>query len=111
MNQPISSCLIHFEKHINLGTALQSDPPISESDDLDQRNFEPPEFMDTSEDYTYSSLSSSASQNPEGKQKSIQYPTSGSVYGRGETFMDQCNTDRLETRKRHLYYSFASRDE
>jgi hypothetical protein len=115
MNQPISSCLTHFEERINLATALQSDPPISESDDMDQPNFEPSTFMDTSEDYTHSSLFSSASQNAEDKQNPFdikKHPSSGSVYGRGETFMDQCNTDKFtEKRKRHLYYPFASRDE
>jgi hypothetical protein len=115
MNQPISSCLTHYEERINLATALQSDPPISESDDIDQQSFEPPHFMDTSEDYSHSSLSSSASKNPEDKQNPFnikKHPTSGSVYGRGETFMDQCNKDRFtEMRKGHLYYPFASRDE
>jgi hypothetical protein len=119
MNQPISSCLTHFEECINIATTLQSDRPVSESDDMDQQSFEPPDFMDTVEDYSLaasrSSLSASTSQNSEDKQNPFnikKHPTSGSVYGRGETFMDQCNKDRFtEMRKGHLYYPFVSRDE
>jgi hypothetical protein len=33
MNQPFSSCLTHFEECINIATALQSVPTISENDD------------------------------------------------------------------------------
>jgi hypothetical protein len=113
MNQPFSSCLTHFEECINIATTLQSDS--SESDDMGQQSFEPPSFMDTAEDYFASSLPASASQNPEDSRNPFnikKHPTSGSVYGRGETFMDQCDKDRFaERRNAHLYYPFASRDE
>ena len=121
MNQPISSCLTHFEERINIATALQLDPQISENDDMDQQSFKPPDFMDTEDDYSLASsrsslaASASTSQNLEDKQNPFnieKHPTSSSVYGRGETFMDQCNKDRFsERRKGHLYYPFASRDE
>ena len=119
MNQPISSCLTHFQECIDIATTLQSDPTISESDDMDQQSFETPDFMDTVEDYlpasSRSSLPASTSQNPVNKQSPFnikKHPTSGSVYGFGETFMDQCDKDRFtEKRKGHLYYPFASRDE
>jgi hypothetical protein len=119
MNQPISSCLTHFEECINIATTLQTDPTISESDDMGRQSFEPPDFMDTAEDHllvsSRSSPPASTSQNPEDKQNPFnikKHPTSGSVYGRGETFMDQCDKDRFtEMRKGHLYYPFASRDE
>jgi hypothetical protein len=119
MNQPISSCLTHFKEHINIATTLQLDPPISENDDMDQQSFKPPDFMDTADDYSLasscSSLAASTSQNPEDKQNPFnikKHPTSSSVYGCGETFMDQCNKDRFsERRKGHLHYPFALRDE
>jgi C2H2 type zinc finger protein len=119
MNQPFSSCLTHFEECINIATTLQSDPTISEGDNLDRQSFEPPGFMDTAEDCLLASSRSSppasTSQNPEDKQNPFnikKHPTSGSVYGRGETFMDQCDKDRFtEKRTGHLYYPFASRDE
>lgn len=108
MNQPFSSCLTYFEESINIATA------ISESDDVGQQSFEPPNFMDTAEDYFASSFLST-SQNPEDRRNPFnikKHPTSGSVYGRGETFMDQCDKDKFtERRKAHLYYPFASRDE
>jgi hypothetical protein len=117
MNQPISSCLTHYEECINIATTLQvqSGPAISESDDIDQQSFEPPDFMDTAEDYFASSLPASTSPNPEDGRNPFnikKHPSSGSVYGRGETFMDQCEKDEFtERRKAHLYYPFASRDE
>lgn len=119
MNQPISSCLTHFEECVNIATTLQPDPTISESDNMDRQRFEPSDFMDTAEDYlpaSYrSSLPASTSQNPEDKQNPFnikKHPTSGGVYGCGETFMDQCDKDRFtEMRKGNLYYPFASRDE
>ena len=119
MNQPISSCLTHFQECIDISTTLQSASTISESDEMDRQSFEPPDFMDTAEDYilasSCSSLPSSTSQNPVTKQNPFhikKHPTSGSVYGCGETFMDQCDKDRFtEMRKGHLYYPFASRDE
>lgn len=75
--------------------------------------------MDTAEDYLLASSPSyrpaSTSQNPDDKQNPFnikKHPTSGSVYGCGETFMDQCDKDSFsEKRKGHLYYPFASRDE
>jgi hypothetical protein len=119
MNQPISSCLTHFEECINIAATLQPDPPLSESDDSDRQSFVPPDFMETAEDYllasSRSSLPSSTSENPEDKQNPFDiknHPTSGRIYGRGETFMDRCDKDRFtEMRKGHLYYPFASRDE
>jgi hypothetical protein len=117
MNQPISSCLTHYEECINIATSLQVDPSISESDGIDQQPFEPPGYMDTGEDYSLpsSSHSTSASQNPEEKMNPFnikKHHTSGSLYGRGDTFMDQCNKDRFhEMRKGDLYYPFMSRDE
>jgi hypothetical protein len=115
MNQPFSSCLTHFEECTNIATTLQSGPTISESDDTGQQGFEPPNFMDTAEDYFASSLPATTSQNPEDRQNPFnikKHPTSGSVYGRGETFMDQCDKDTFaERRKGNLFYPFASRDE
>ena len=112
MNQPISSCLTHFEERIDIATTLQSDLTISENDDMGRQSFEAPDFMDTAEDLL---LASKSSQNPEDSQNPIvikKHPTSGIVYGCGETFMDQCDKDRFtETRKGCLYYPFASRDE
>ena len=115
MNQPISSCLTHFEERIDIATALQSDPTISESDesdDMGRQSFEAPDFMDTAEDLL---LASESYQNPEDPKNPFiikKHPTSGSVYGRGETFMDQCDKDRFtEMRKGCLYYPFASREE
>jgi hypothetical protein len=55
MNQPISSCLTHFQECIDIATTLQSTPTISESDDMDRQSFEPPDFMDTAEDYILAS--------------------------------------------------------
>lgn len=117
MNQPFSSCLTHFEECINIATTLQSGPTISESDDMDQQGFEPPFFMDTAEDYFVSSIPASTCQNPEDEDKqnpfnSKKHPTSGSVYGRGETFMDKCDKDKFtERRTGNIYYPFASRGE
>jgi hypothetical protein len=121
MNQPFSSCLTHFEECINIATTLQSGPIISESDesdDMGQHSFEPPDFMDTAEDHftsSRSSLPASTSQNSEDGQNPFnikKHPTSGSVFGCGETFMDQCDKDKFtESRKGHLYYPFKSRDE
>ena len=115
MNQPISSCLTHFEECINIATTLQSDLTISESDDMGQQSFEPPDFMDTAEDYFASSLPATTSQNPGDRQNPFsikKHPTSGSVYGPGETFTDQCDKDKFtERRKGNLYYPFALRDE
>ena len=119
MNQPISSCLTHFEECVDIATTLQSDLTISESDNMDRQSFEPPEFMDTAEDCllasSRSSLPASTSQNLEDKQNPFnikKHPTSSSVYGCGETFMDKCDKDRFtEMRKGCLYYPFASRDE
>jgi hypothetical protein len=112
MNQPFSSCLTHFEECINIATTL---PTISESDDMGQQGFEPPNFMDTAEDYFVSSLPASTPQNPEDEQNPFnikKHPTSGSVYGRGETFMDQCDKDKFtERRTGNIYYPFASRGE
>jgi len=113
MNQPVSSCLTHYEECINIATTLQSGPLVSESDDIGQRSFEPPNFMDTAEDYFTSSLSPSP--NPEDRRNPFnikKHPSSGSVHGRGETFMDRCEEDKFsERRKAHLYYPFASRIE
>ena len=115
MNQPFSSCLTHFEESINIATALQSVPTISESDDTGQQSFEPTGFMDTAEDYFASSLPASTSQNPEDSRNPFninKHPTSSSVYGCGETFMDRCDKDKFtERRKGNIYYPFASRDE
>jgi hypothetical protein len=115
MNQPFSSCLTHFEECINIATTLQSGPNISESDDMGQQNFELPDFMDTADDYFVPSLPASTSENPEDTRNPFtikKHPTSGSVYGRGETLMDQCDKDKFtERRKENLYYPFASRDE
>jgi hypothetical protein len=41
MNQPFSSCLMHFEECINIANTLQSGPEISESEDMGQQSFEP----------------------------------------------------------------------
>ncbi|KAF8809172.1 hypothetical protein BYT27DRAFT_7222697 [Phlegmacium glaucopus] len=119
MNQLFSSCLTHFEECIDIATTLQSGPAISESDDTGQQSFELPGFMDTAEDYlpasSHSSLPASTSPNPGDRRNPFNiknYPTSGQVFGRGETFMDQCDKDRYtEMRKGHLYYPFTSRDE
>ena len=118
MNQPFSSCLTHFEECISIATTLQSGPKISESDDMGQHSFEPPNFMDTAEDDYFSPslpVSASTSQTPEDKQNPFnikKHPTSGSVYGSGETFMDHCDKDKFtESRKRNVYYPFASKDE
>ncbi|KAF8817000.1 hypothetical protein BYT27DRAFT_7325734 [Phlegmacium glaucopus] len=121
MNQPSSSCLTHFEEHINIFNALQSGPTTSESDDMGQESFEPPDFMDTMEDSLRTSPHSplspptAASQNPEDRVNPFsirKHPTSGSLFGHGETFMDQFDKDTFtETRKEHLYYPFASGDE
>ena len=119
MNQPTSSCLTHFEECVDIATTLQSDPTISESDNMDRQSFEPPDFMDTAEDClpasSRSSLPASTSQNLDDKKNPFnvkKHPTSGSVYGHGETFMDKCDKDRFtEMRKGHLYYPFTSRDE
>ncbi|KAF8800625.1 hypothetical protein BYT27DRAFT_7216906 [Phlegmacium glaucopus] len=86
---------------------------------MGQQSFEPPGFMDTAEDYlpasSHSSLPASTSPNPEDRQNPFNiknHPTSGQVFRRGETFMDQCDKDRYtEMRKGHLYYPFTSRDE
>jgi hypothetical protein len=115
MNQPFSSCLTHFEECINIATTLQSGPTISESDDMGQQNFEPPDCMDTADDYFAPSLPASTSENTEDTRNPFtitKHPTSGSVYGHGETLMDQCDKDKFtERRKENLYYPFASRDE
>ena len=109
MNQPYSSCLTHFKECINIATTLQSGP--TESDDI-QQSFD---FMDTAQDYFASSLPASTTQNPEDRRSPFNIkknPTSGSVYGCGETFMDQCDNDNFsERRKGNIYYPFASRDE
>ncbi|KAF8808228.1 hypothetical protein BYT27DRAFT_7255727 [Phlegmacium glaucopus] len=120
MNQPSSSCLTHFEERINIFNALQSGPTTSESDDMGQESFEPPNFMDTMEDSLQTSPHSplspptAASQNPEDGVNPFsirKHPTSGSLFGRGETFMDQFDKDTFtETRKEHLYYPFALGD-
>ncbi|KAF8801574.1 hypothetical protein BYT27DRAFT_7261911 [Phlegmacium glaucopus] len=73
----------------------------------------------TAEDYlpasSHSSLIVSTSPNPEDRRNTFNiknHPTSGQVFGCGETFMDQCDKDRYtEMRKGHLYYPFTSRDE
>jgi hypothetical protein len=115
MNQPISSCLTHFEECINIATTLQPRPTISESDDMGQQSFEPPHYMDTAEEYFAASPSASTSQNPEDEPNPFnikKHPTSGHVYGRGETFMDRCDKDKFtERREGNIYYPFASRDE
>jgi hypothetical protein len=115
MNQPFSSCLMHFEECINIANTLQSGPEISESDDMGQQSCEPPNFMDTAEDYFAPSIPASTSPNPEDGRNPFnikKHPTSGSVYGCGETLMDQCDKDKFtERRKARLYYPFASRDE
>ena len=115
MNQPFSSCLTHFEECIDIATTLQSRPTISESEDMGQQTYEPLDFMDTAEEYIVSSLPASTSQNSEERRNPFnikKHPTSGSVYGCGETFMDQCNNDKFsERRQGNIYYPFASRDE
>jgi hypothetical protein len=115
MNQPFSSCLTHFEECIDIATTLQSGPTISESDDMGQQSYEPLDFMDTAEEYFVPSLPASTSKNPEDRRSPFnikKHPTSGSVFGRGETFMDQCDNDKFaEKRKGNIYYPFASRDE
>ena len=115
MNQPFSSCLTHFEECINIAANLQSVPTISESDDTAQQSFEPPGFMDTAEDYFAPSLPADTSQNPKDSRNPFnikKHPTSSSVYGCGETFMDRCDKDEFtERRKGNIYYPFASRDE
>ena len=82
---------------------------------MSQQNFEPPDLMDTSEDYFASSLPASTSQNPKDRQNPFnikKHPTSGNIYGSGETFMDQCNEDKFsERRKNNIYYPFTLRDE
>lgn len=89
---------MHFKEQINIVTTLQSGPTISESDDTGQQSFELPDFMDTAEDHLLasarSSLPASTSQNSEDSQIPFsikKHPTSGSVFGCGETFMDQCD--------------------
>jgi len=70
MNQPISSCLTHFEERIDIATALQSDPTISESDesdDMGRQSFEAPDFMDTAEDLLLASLIAGGEINEGGK--------------------------------------------
>jgi hypothetical protein len=117
MNQPFSSCLMHFEECIDITTNLSSVPTISESDDAGQQSFEPSDFMDTAEGYFASSLPADTSQNPKDSDTRnpfniTKHPTSGSVYGCGETFMDRCDKDKFaERRKGNIYYPFASRDE
>ena len=115
MNQPISSCLTHFEECINIATNLQSAPTISESDDTGQQSFEPRDFMDTADDYFTPSLPADTSQKPKDRQNRFnveKHPTSSSVYGYGETFMDRCDENKFaERRKGNIYYPFASRDE
>jgi hypothetical protein len=115
MNQPISSCLTHYEECINIATNLQSVPTVSETDDTGQQSFEPPDFMDTAEDYFTQSLPADNSQNPKDSRNPFnikKHPTSSSVYGCGETFMDQCDKDKFtERRNENVYYPFALRDE
>ena len=106
---------MHFEECIDIATNLQSVPTIPESDDTGQQSFEPPDFMDTAEDYFASSLPADTSQNPKDSRNPFNiktHPTSGSVYGCGETFMDRCDKDKFtEKRKGNIYYPFALRDE
>ena len=116
MNQPVSSCLTHFEECINIATTLQSGLTMSGGDNTGQQSFEPPDFMDTAEDYPAStSRPATASQNPEDRQNPFiikKHPTSSRVYGPGETFIDQCDKDKFaERRKGNIYYPLASRDE
>ncbi|KAF8805258.1 hypothetical protein BYT27DRAFT_7258363 [Phlegmacium glaucopus] len=113
MNQPSSSCLTHFEERINIFNALQSGPTTSESDDMGQESFEPPDFMDTMEDSLRTSPHSplspptAASQNPEDGVNPFsirKHPTSGSLFDVARRSWINLTRIHLQKRGRALYY-------
>jgi hypothetical protein len=125
MNQPVSSCLTHFQEQINISNARCTSPTTTEAlelaDDEALHLENPPELLDfvdilnnhlPSESLpAHSSLKPPDSiQNPFRIQE---HPNVAKVFGRGHTFMDQFDNDDFASARRqgHIYYPFASRDE
>jgi hypothetical protein len=132
MNQPVSSCLTHFQELINIGNARCSSPTttVNEAPELadNETHLEnPPEllyFVDTPNDHlpslpAHSSLNppdASSTRNAEAIWNPFriqEHPKAAKVFGRGPTFMDQFDNDDFASARRqgHIYYPFASRDE
>lgn len=131
MNQPISSCLTHYQERINMAVSLQTAVPV-------EPTYSPPEnHMDIDDPeahraqvHTSSALSADSipplfqrlptelenrnTVTPELPSFTIKrHPTSGKVFGHGTTFLDQFDSDKFSDARKHgcLYYPFASRKE
>jgi hypothetical protein len=125
MNQPVSSCLTHFQEQIKISNACCTSPTTTVSEALELAHNEtlhfenPPEllyFVDTLNDHL-PSLPTHSSLNPPDSIRNPfrirEHPNAAKVFGRGHTFMDQFNNDDFASARRqgHIYYPFASRDE
>ena len=118
MNQPISSCLTHFQELINIADTLQKGAQTADHQ-LVEENYEPLYSMDTTEDI-FSAPPFCSPQAPPRNTETVQYPfkikkhpTASKIFGHGNTFMDQFDSDNFASARcqGYLYYPFASRDE
>ena len=123
MNQPVSSCLTHFQELIDITNTLQrrtTPQPAS-----DHGGSQPLYFMDTTEDAppadpVYSTFNPEA---PPPRNTGTQtagnpftikkHPTASKTFGCGNTFMDHFDNNNfaLARSQGYLYYPFAGRDE
>jgi hypothetical protein len=126
MNQPISSCLTHFQELLDIANTLQTKATTPAQLTDHQLGEEPLSFMDTTDDPFSAPLADSVhasfspSEAPRRNTKTVQnplriekHPTAGQVFGRGETFMDKFDNDDHASARSNgfLYYPFASRHE
>ena len=117
MNQPVSSCLTHFQELIDIANTLQPASDHGTSQSL--------YFMDTTEDAppadpVHSTFNPEAppprntgTQTTENPFRIKKHPTAGKTFGRGNTFMDHFDNDGFASARSqgYLYYPFAGRDE
>ena len=122
MNQPVSSCLTHFQELIDIANTLQrrTIPQPASDNGMSQ----PLCFMDTTEDappdLVHSTFNSEASPPRNTRTRTTEHPfrikkhpMAGKTFGRGDTFMDHFDNDGFASARSQgcLYYPFASRDE
>jgi len=121
MNQPVSSCLTHFQEQINISSARCASPTTTVSEALELTDNEtlhfenPPDLLyltDSQNDHLLS-LPAPSSLNHPNPFRIQEHPNAAKVFGRGHTFMDQFDNDDFASARRqgHIYYPFASRDE
>jgi hypothetical protein len=116
MNQPVSSCLTHFQELINIASTLQTRATTVQSTDHGIQPESQPEGscesflpMDTTED----TLPPADCHKAERHWIKQHHPTAGEVFGQGTTFMDHFDSDGFASARSqgYLYYPFATRGE